>query len=547
LELRQRLSAVVTAPTRVRLEAASSWGYAAAESEGPAAGLDGLEQAVELLPLVAWWGYSRRDREAVLTGFDGLARDAAACALAAGKPIRAIELLDGGRALLWKQLMTTRADRTDLRRVAPLLARRMDRVAAALERDSGLSSDKRMTLVRRWTKMDDSARVRIQRDWTSHARRAKSIQPDGSFTMPDFGSDLLPSAAEGPVVVVNVSRFGCHALIIRSDADEPQVVDLDRLTESAVEKRVAAYIRAMGESAGADSQEVVTATLAWLWDSVAGPVMDALDLRGPIAEEPDWPRLWWCPTGMLGALPIHAAAQRSGEFLGGEAVLDRTISSYTPHAAMLKRARDRREVDVSLTARRLLHVSMSESADRSPLPGAARNRALLESLFPSDRQTTLDASAATRSRVSKALARHAWVHFDCHGTQDLDRPFDSGLVLHDGSLTVADLLATRNDSAEFAFTAACDTAVSGPKMADEVITLAAAMLFAGHRSVIGIQLSVPDRMAARISKSVYHDLADEGILRPSMSALALHDAIRKERARHPRHPSAWVPFVHIGL
>lgn len=546
-ELWQSLSSVDTAPIRVRLEAASAWGYAAAESGGPAAGLEGLERAVELLPIAAWWGYSRKDRETVLTGFDGLARDAAACALAAGRPIRAVELLDGGRAVLWKQLLMTRADRNDLRKVAPLLARRMDRVAAALERDSGVSSDRRMALARRWTRLNDRASVRLQQDWDSLASRAKSVLPDGSFTMPDFRSDILPSAAEGPVVIVNVSRFGCHALIVRSDANEPQVIDLEKLTESAVEQRVASYMSAMGGDAGAESQEVVTSTLAWLWDAVAGPVMEALGFRGSAAEVASLPRLWWCPTGMLGALPIHAAAQRTGRSPDKQAVLDRAISSYTPNAAMLKRARDRRVAGDHPAVRRLLHVSMSESDDRPPLPGAARNRALFEVLFPADKRTSLDASAATRTKVSKALARHAWVHFDCHGIQDLDRPFDSGLVLHDGLLTVADLVATRNDGAEFAFTAACDTAVSGPKMADEVITLAAAMLFAGHRSVIGIQLAVPDRMAARISKSVYDELANEGILRPALSAQALHEAIRKERTRNPEYPSAWVPFLHFGL
>jgi hypothetical protein len=47
-------------------------------------------------------------------------------------------------------------------------------------------------------------------------------------------------------------------------------------------------------------------------------------------------------------------------------------------------------------------------------------------------------------------------------------------------------------------------------MADEVVTLAAAMLFPGHRSVLGMQLSVPDRVAARVAKSIYHDLNDDG-------------------------------------
>lgn len=551
-ELRRELSTAVSAPIRERLAAASSWGYSAAESTGPASGLAGLETAVELLPRAAWWGHSRDTREQLLSDYTGLATDAAACAIDADRPARALELLEGGRAVLWTQLLKTRTDRTALRAVAPGLAKRMDRVAAALERDRGLSTDKRMALVARWSKIDDQAKLKLQREWESLAERAQEALPDGAFTMPDFGSDLRPAGAEGPVVIVNVSRLGCGALIVQDGEEEPRAVELPDLTYDDVRTRTEAYVTALAEGEGREREQVVSATLDWLWQAIASPVLNALDYREPVPAEPGqetWPRVWWCPTGPLMMLPLHAAGQLSRETGSSTTVLDRVISSYTP--ALKTLVRTRRNRDSAQTTgddanRRLLHVTTGDDPGQESLPGAARTRAYLEELIP-DRRTTLDGKAVTRTTVETELGRHAWAHFDCHGVQDLDHPFQGGLVLHDRTMTVADLAGIRHDRAEFAFLAACTTAIGGTRVPDEAITLTAALQHAGYQNVIGTLWAVPDRSTARIARSVYGDLVPDGRLWPSKSARALHDAVREERARLPRHPSAWVPFLHVGL
>lgn len=86
------------------------------------------------------------------------------------------------------------------------------------------------------------------------------------------------------------------------------------------------------------------------------------------------------------------------------------------------------------------------------------------------------------------LARHAWVHFDCHGTQDLDNPFRGGLVLHNQTLTVANLAGVRRDHGEFAFLAACKTAVGGIRVPDEAITLTTAL----HDAVRAERMRFPE-------------------------------------------------------
>lgn len=534
VEMRQKLATTVSAPVRERLAAAKSWGQATAEAENPAAGLAGLATAVELLPQAAWWGHSRDSREQLLADNTALATDAAACAVAANQPGRALELLEGGRAVIWTQLLMTRTDRTALRAVAPRLAKRMDRVAAALERDS-MSTDRRMLLVTRWSKMDAKAQVRLDREWASLARRAQEVLPNGAFTMPSFGSDLRPAGAEGPVVIINVSAFGCCALIVRGDEAEPQVVPLPQLAYEDVHAHAREYLSAFTGNTEA-RENIVDATLEWMWQVIVSPVLDSLDFPEQMSTESDWPRVWWCPTGPLTMLPLHAAGDH------GTSVLDHVISSYTPALKVLVHARKNRDATSDDTGRRLLHVTMSDT-----IPAAARTRSYLANLLPADRRTTLDETEATLSAVKTELRQHVWAHFDCHGVQHLDHPFQGGLVIRDETLTVAELMDVRHEGAELAFLAACTTALGGMRIPDEVITLTAAMQHAGYQNVIGVLWTVPDRSAERITQAVYNSITVDGQLRPSQSAVALHHAVCEERVRRGRYPSAWVAFVHIGL
>ncbi|MFI0480908.1 CHAT domain-containing protein [Actinomadura sp. 9N215] len=579
-DLRRELSTMPSAPVHKRLASARAWGYAVADAEGAASGLAGLETAVELLPQAAWWGHRRETREGVLADNIGLATDAAACAIAAGRPDRAMELLEGGRAVLWQQLLRTRNDRSALRRVKPRLARRMDRVAAALEQDRrGVPADERLALVRRWSRMERRANAKLQREWNSLAILAQKAVPEGVFTMPGWGPDLRPAGAEGPVVVVNVSRLRCHAVIVQEGEELPEVIELPELTYEDAHARAERYIAAMSsEGDERERERVVTATLDWLWRTIAAPVLDALDQRkhadadatGPAhpagsthpaesaeassesgrSAEEIRARLWWCPTGPLMMLPLHAAARLPQQDSPGMALLDRVVPSYTPALLALNRARKNRDAAKTVNegiGRRLLHVIVTEGPGRVGLPGAARTRAHIEERVPADARTTLEGAAATRTAVTAALARHAWALFDCHGMQDLDDPSQGGLVLHDGTLTVADLAGDRRDSAEFAFVAACATAVGGDRLPDESITLTSALQFAGYQEVVGILWTVPDSCAVRVTRSVYGELTAGGRLRPSESARALHRAVREERARRPDHPSAWVPFLHVGV
>jgi hypothetical protein len=112
--------------------------------------------------------------------------------------------------------------------------------------------------------------------------------------------DLEAAAADGPVVVVNVSRFGSHALILTSSGVlEP--VPLEDLTPEAVYEHVVEFLAALddmsaptaGPSSRASAERRLAETLGWLWDALAGPVLDQLGVTGPPQEGESWSRLWW--------------------------------------------------------------------------------------------------------------------------------------------------------------------------------------------------------------------------------------------------------------
>ncbi|MFI7609588.1 CHAT domain-containing protein [Micromonospora sp. NPDC049366] len=291
-----------------------------------------------------------------------------------------------------------------------------------------------------------------------------------------------------------------------------------------------------------DRDETLDALLRWLWDTTAEPILTALGLGGVADPNTPLPRLWWCPTGPLTMLPLHAAGYHDIDQPTGRTVLDRVVSSYTPTLRALVEAR--RPLRPQMTSDRILIVSLPDTPEEAPLIDVERERDLLTALFP-DKHTLLEGEQATGASVLEELPRHRWAHFSCHGGQDLRNPSHGGLILHDRTLTVADL-ATRQHAGEFAFLSACKTAVGGITLPDEAINLAAALHHTGYRQVIGTLWSVHDHAAADVAETVYAHLTIAGTFTPRAAARALHAAVRQLRDDARLPIGAWTPFTHTG-
>jgi CHAT domain-containing protein len=289
--------------------------------------------------------------------------------------------------------------------------------------------------------------------------------------------------------------------------------------------------------------DVLTEVLGWLWQSVTEPVLEELGITGPPTTGQPWPRVWWCPTGLLTLLPLHAAGHHNERDRNeGHSILDRAVSSYAPSLRALADAR--RPVPAPRTQESMLIVAVPEPPGQAPLAEAERERDLLRNLF-TPAHTLLQGEEATVESVRSAMARSRWAHFCCHGGQNLAAPSQGGLILSDGVLTIADISTGQHDG-DFAFLSACMTAVGGVFLPDEAVTLTAALWLTGYRHVIGTLWSVHDRAAADLAALVYTQLTATGTFDPENSALALHSAVRRLRDTERLPLAAWLPFTHTG-
>jgi hypothetical protein len=521
-----------TAPVMIRALAAWDWGQVAARTGDAAEAVNGFSAAVSLLDRVAWHGLQRHDQERNLGRFTAVACDAAAWAIEAGHPERAVELLEQGRGVLLAQAADHRARQHDLTRANPELAAGLARVDDQLEHLPAADDPLRAAdpgLARR--------RADLARERDTLLQRIRELPGFTDFLEPSAFTALRDAAMGGPVVIVNVSGHRCDALTVTTTG--VHVTALTKLTGADVVARVAGFLSALARWPA--DRGVIAETLAWLWDAIAIPLLPVLTAACAAADGPR-PRVWWCPTGPLTFLPLHAAGHHDGS---GDSILDRFISSYTPTLRLLLRTRT--HVGPARENGRHLAVALPDTPGLSPIPNATVEADDFASRFGHVIQ--LRDASATAAAVRHALEQSPpLAHFACHGTQDVTNPSAGYLRLHDGPLSIPEITGLRLDGAELAFLSACETSTGGIQLSDEAITLAIAFRLAGYRHVIGTLWNISDVHAPTIARHVYQRLKNpstEGVA-TSATAVALDTAVLNLRNLRPSAPWLWASYVHIG-
>ncbi|MFF3957117.1 CHAT domain-containing protein [Streptomyces sp. NPDC001890] len=542
--------------------------------------------AVRRLPTVAWHGMRAGVRSDTLRGWSGLASEAAGAAVAAGQLSTAVEMLEQSRSVIWTQALHLRSDLSELAGSHPELATRLTALRARLDTFSpagerfpgelssigGFSSADEFSPVgephqligpagrgrgARFSAEAGERRRDLAREWDETVERVRQVEGFEHFLGPTPYTELKNAATDGPVVVVNVSRYGCHALIVRHDTPAPEVValpsvsirdvsgkvsDLLSATETQTEPNVPFLARERARHVGHD-------VLGWLWDSIVEPILARLGhaahpRSGRTAAAP--PRLWWCPVGLLSMLPLHAAGHHprhgSATGSGGVWTADLVVSSYTPTLAALSRSRVRRSEPA---VRRHLAIALPETPGLPALPAVADELAGLRQYVANATEVvSLVGTAATRRAVLDELPHCDRIHFACHAAQDPSDPAASAFSLGDGPLSIADIADLDLAHAELAYLSACQTATGVPELADEAIHLAAAMQLTGFRHIVATSWPVGDASAAVVSDHFYKELTstDSG----TEPAVALHRAVRALRDSDPTEPVSWASYAHFG-
>ncbi|TQF02920.1 CHAT domain-containing protein [Kitasatospora acidiphila] len=491
----------------------------------------------DLLPKLAGRTLNRAAQEVRLRLVGALANDAAAVEITAGRPREALIRLEQGRGVLLAQALQLRGRHDDLRAAAPGLAQRFERVCEELVEQQGGREERKASAAA----------------FEEVVRQIRALPGFADFHQPPDWKHLRQSAAQGPVAVVNVSRARCDVLLLRRRFGRAviEVLPLPDVTVQEINSRTVTFratvakLTTPGTPAGEKYRydREMKQTLRWLGETVVCPVLDRLGFDRPARPGKPLPRLWWCLTGALSQLPLHAAILDTPEPHQRPTPVyahDRVVSSYVPTLSSLLHARARFAPDNVRAS--LLAVAVDAG---SPYP---RLTALDDELAATDQlpgpRSELRHTDATPDAVLAALRTHSHAHLACHGVRNPSDPSNSRLLLHNGSLTLRQLASERLLDAEFAYLSACHSAAPGEELANEAISVASAFQLCGYRQVIGSLWTVEDGMGPLLAREVYRRLAAAGA--PDV-ARVLHQAVGALRG-HPRYgePLFWASMIHSG-
>jgi CHAT domain-containing protein len=256
---------------------------------------------------------------------------------------------------------------------------------------------------------------------------------------------------------------------------------------------------------------------------------------------------------MFSFLPIHAAGVY-GPNQDACCLSDYCVISYTPTLSALLSSQYR-GTSVRRSETKFLLAAAPDPFMFTNLPAAREEAAAISSIVYSqlltlpgnaNAHTHAFRSVSTADDVLQLLPDATILHLACHGQQNLHEPLKSGFVMQDKMIQVEDLLRLNLPDARLAFLSACETAHGDMERPDEVLHLAATMLYAGFKSVIGTMWSMGDVDGPVVAGMVYGELFAEEILDFDVVPYALDAAVQKLRAQG-LEPSRWAPYVHIGM
>ncbi|KAF8132578.1 TPR-like protein [Boletus edulis] len=531
-------------PINVRFHASRNWILCARRMRHPSL-LRAHSIAINLFPQLAWIGLSLTHRYAELKRGADVAREAAAVALDSGFPELAAEWLEQGRSIVWGELLQLRGSYEQLSSAHPNHAHRLRELSAALD-DAGATREKSLST---FLESTDDAMHRttrtLQQDADSHRKLAierdkllqevRRLPGFERFLLPKDFSQLRASAHSGPVIILNAAETRCDALIV--------LADVDHVIHRSVGLQNMLGTKGKAATRGVGSWETL---LSILFKGVIKPVLDAL----AFSTVGDLSRIFWCPTGPFVFLPVHAAGLYGTQYSSpGHKVFDFVVSSYVPTLTILARSPDPSVPPSDDLC--LLVVPQPSSDGQSPLRGVAQELRHIRTVVgnsPSACTTLIQSSVGTVEEVLGLMKNADWVHFACHGIQDLTKPTESGLCLADGRrLKVSDIIGLSRSRGGLAFLSACQTAMGDEDLTDEAIHIAAGMLFAGYGGVIGTMWSISDRLAPVVARGVYEYLFRNGKMPDHREAArALHEAVGRLRESGESFVT-WLPFIHVGL
>ncbi|TFK19708.1 hypothetical protein FA15DRAFT_601009 [Coprinopsis marcescibilis] len=504
LELLDAASDYQTGSLLKRLQACYNWS-AYSRHKRPAVELRAHKRAIQLLPLLSSMNLTMAQRQSVLVHAKDLSSNAVRCAIESGDLETAVVFASTARSIFWSQELNIRSPMDELESVNATLANDLRNIVQKLENTE--CSGEMSTSVNNGT----TSALALSRKREEIISKVRQIEGFEDFLRPPSFEALKDAACKGPIVVLNSTRDGCDAIVMGPDR-LLQHVPLPQMTYHLLqylqwatrqlslgnrirsesgrsvepvfirEARLKGAFSKGNRSAEDDFKEI----LRWLWISAAEPIVHALKLQKDTSPQ----RIWWCPTGAFSFVPIHAAGIYTGDEQTRISISDYAISSYCYSPQDLLE----RPPSISSDFKMLSVIepeAIAAGLRAGPLPKTLVELRNIKSHIPNLENLTSRVGSSTNptdpSTVLKDIQRASIVHFGCHGVQHPTSPLDSCLLLSGGSLTMAKIIreGRRTSLASLAYLSACQTAMGDEARPDESLTLAATIMFAGFRGVVG--------------------------------------------------------------
>ncbi|QRW10030.1 CHAT domain protein [Ceratobasidium sp. AG-Ba] len=510
--------------------------------------LEAYQVAFSLLPRLIWIGQTIRHRYEIMAMVPGLAAQAAAWAISSHLYDLALEWLEQGRSVVWGQTLQLRTPFDDLFLVDSELAQKLRDVASWLDvagsspalqyQDTDFSANPRS---------QTGHHHRLALEWDELIAQARLLPGFENFMRPLKSKELKQAPKGGPIVVINIHRSQCDALIVLSEDEDIihvplPAMDQEKLDLLSTEAQCLAGQRGnFGDARGfrRDKAEENNRLLALIWSNIVEPVLSVLGYMEK-SKLDELPHITWCTTGAMSFLPLHAAGLYDG--LSPNAS-DLVVSSYTPTLTALLLHKKPSSLQTGLLA-----IGQEASPGQAALPKTVDELKIINSYTTFTNCHQLQGALATVSDTLAAMEELSWVHLACHATQNVSNPGQSAFHLHDGVLTLEEITRRKFTNKGLAFLSACQTAAGDRSLPDEATHLAAGMLVAGFPSVIATMWSIKDDDAPLIADIVYSELLKDGKMDHTRAARALHKAVNELRERvGEKEFWRWAPFVHIGV
>ncbi|KAG9121073.1 hypothetical protein FRC07_003115, partial [Ceratobasidium sp. 392] len=210
----------------------------------PDRALQGWELMMELLPNVVWQGHTVTRRYQEVAHLGSMVSDAISAAIDRQNYVTALEWLEEGRAIIWKQILQLRTPIDELRAVDAKLASQLEIVSRNLEQTGASRLLEIYTNSELDLALSDELATqrhhRLAQEWDKIVRRVRDIPSFENFLRPNKIGNLAAVTHSGAVVAIQVSEKTCGALVLQPGSSEVTYIPLPMFS---YEKATNAYKR----------------------------------------------------------------------------------------------------------------------------------------------------------------------------------------------------------------------------------------------------------------------------------------------------------------